>query len=121
MHPLVRVIWRAARDAQDAGIDLEAAQRLSGAATGSSALRARLAAMSARRYLTRIGTKHWPRWVAGLNVPEGESPEVGSPPVQSRSALAKPFAELSGAQFTERLHGTPNSVWHMARLMAAQP
>lgn len=120
MHPLARVIWRAARDAQDAGIDLEAAQHISGADTKSAAVQARLASLCARRYLTRIGHKHWPRWVAGLNVPEGESPEIGSPPVQSRSAWAKPFDDLSSSQFTARLQGTPTSIWHLASLVAAQ-
>ena len=122
VNPLLRAIWRASRDAQDrGGLHVDEVERLCGAEKGSYAVRARLAQMVSRDYLMKLGDKHSPRWVIGLNVPEGESSDVGAPTVASKSLLARPFAELETEAFTQRLGGTPCSVWQMAILIGAQP
>lgn len=120
MSPLSRVIWRAARDTVGGkGLFLEQIEALCHAESQSYSVRARLQQMVARGYLLRLGDRHSPRWVINMNVPDGESDEVGAPPVDSRSAFARPFDALESTVFVGRLKVVPTSVWHMARLLAA--
>ena len=122
MHPLVRALWRAARDSDDGlGISMEEAAGLCGASLESSAVRARVHQMAQRGYLVPAGPKSARRWVVGLNVPEGENFTVGAPTAPSRSLLAKPFGDLATEAFTAKLGGVPNSIWAVARLVGAQP
>lgn len=121
LHPITRAVWRAARDSEGRGIFLDQVERLCGAEANSASVRARLVQMVQRDYLMRLGDKHSPRWIISLNVPDGESAEVGAPPVDTRSALARPFGALQSELFLGRLKAVPVSIWHMASLLAVQP
>jgi hypothetical protein len=119
MHPLTRLLWRAARDSADGlGLSLEEASYLCGAATPQRTVLLRLYQMTQRGYLMRVGPNTAKRWIPNLNVPEGESSTVGAPTTPTRSALARPFEQLQAEDFTHQLGGVPNSVWKLAQLVA---
>ena len=119
MHPHVRLIYRAVRDAGERGLFLEQIAEALCADRDSHSLQTRLVSMQKRQYITRVGDRHAPRWVGGLRTPDGELDEIGAGPQDSASALARPFAELESGRFMHAMNGVPNSVWDRAQRMAA--
>ncbi|MDO9094470.1 MAG: hypothetical protein Q8R98_01850 [Rubrivivax sp.] len=118
MHPHVRLIYRAVRDAGERGLFLEQIAEALCADRDSHSLQTRLVSMQKRQYITRIGDRHAVRWVGGLRVPDGELDEIGAGQQCGESALTQPFAALQSDRFCHAMNGVPNSVWDMAHRMS---
>lgn len=128
-----RNIWRAVRDAGDAGLRTRAVMPIA-PELGIGTLTDRLTALRRHGYVRFVGAPRCGVWKVGSRVPLGEAPQFGAPPVEVDEAAIQAFMDQAGGprRVDTPFHpapagvprGVPSSVWALAAMCdvtAGQP
>lgn len=135
MRPMLqstRDIWRAVRDAGEAGLRARAVRGVAKDLPAAT-ITERLSAMRRHGYLRYEGVTSYGVWHVGNRAPAGETLKIGAGPVPFDVADprdSKFYATNGGQRLRERPlrpapsgppQGVPASVWALAAMCAGQP
>jgi len=135
MRPMLqstRDIWRAVRDAGDAGLRTRAVRAVA-PELRTATITERLSAMRRHGYLRYDGVTCHGVWRVGALVPHGELAQIGAAPVPAEAVPPPDYRDSTDRRVAGKSerplqqaprgvpHGVPASVWALAAMCAGQP